>query len=928
MESLRDFQEVFSEIAAEVNKRIYDEVILSFDEIFKESTSVTKKIKRVRKSLDEGGAGGDSGESQYSAYLSNLHRKLSTNCICIYNAFYRSFQTFFCTGKTLIQRTGSRYEPLNKVYSELTRQANTAMSASNSPQPISKRDKLAKSSSFIFTSLTSSLKKHSSEDLSLSVERNRDKGTAASVVAVRGKDCSGGVDAEDTMAMDACRSLIGQIADNERKYLRGLRLLSAIRRKLETGEDGSATNSSSEDIGRIFGNLNDLIEVENWVNDALSHCASSPDPHTALSKALNAHRDAMERVYSEYARNSGDSRYTYYRVLHGTAELEAAIEAAAAATVVTGGSSAAKGQRISSLSMLLDAPCRHVGRLQMYVQSVLEGPRVPGLGAISLAETAASLGRMATAINEVIRAAERRAEMVRVRDAVKNYDDKNLEDSGRSFVYDGLAVLRGISPCKENTFYEVSANKGIDAKLLIGQEYHPILLSDALLICKQAQPSDSDGEGDRSSSPSVTTHQSQGQSQQDPEQDSPQGSQLLCAYEVCTQLPVATISVGEDDSESGGRSFVVSYRAQSYTFGVPTAAACRAWVGALRSAGEKRNTTQVFGVPIGRVMAHEGEKGADIPRFLASALNVFLSETDSGAAACRKEGIFRISGSRLQMTQLQRRIDAGETPDMDAADPHVVASLVKLWFHSLPRAIILFEDFQEAFESKDVEGFRGLLEDRLSQTERFILLVLFKALRRVLEFGSDNKMDTYSVCVVVAPFLIKPRAAKSAILCSGSSTSMVEFMFNNFDELFGGIEAEHAKFVRRAERLKAEQKTSLLDELSQSLGCSQRRGVPLPQSLSQKSESPKIEIDEVDAEKTTKKKYRKPVRKDSEREADRSPHKSSRKKHRDCESASPVMSVIQPNDRSPGNETLKVPKRKSRSRVLSDDVEVVVEKEK
>ena len=1031
-------------MTSEASKRISEEVNSSFGEIFKETTTtVTKKTKKTRRTLEDGWIGGEGGE--YAMYLAGLHRQFSMGCVNVYNAFYRAFQAFFSTGRALVQRTGAHHEALNKVYTKYGRSPSSSMGHQGlqsmlsppqpsptqltpsmtsttttttsalqlpSSQPAGRRDKLSKSTSSIFSSLANTAKKISVNDLGL-------RGSRGASIGPEG--------GEEASRVEACRDLAEQLVEREQAYIGGLRQLSAVRKRLITsrkereGSNNSSNNSNSssdtnngssttEDIERVFGNIGEVLEVENWVCNALEQCPESTDPLAALAKALITHKDSIERVYTEYVRGITDARYTYYRTLHGTAELEAAT----------------RGYQ-APLGTLLRTPTRHVSRLLLYAQSLLEAPCTRGLGAVSLAEALGALGRVAGAVDHAARAAERHGEMLRVRDALRNYDDKNLDDTGRGLVYDGVTTLRSIAPSAESALYEESANKSIDAKLSMGSEYHAVLLTDTLLLCRavtaSSEPptpalllsSSAVGGGGGGGGGSALQHSSSsssllsfgaGLSQQGMLSDTANScgyngggtfrghGEPRVTYEVCAQIPVACITVTvedineEDNDDKGkkkrrdkkskdsgadtgaqllmpvapnnnnnndggnGRHFAVSYRTRSYTFGAANAGARRAWVGALRATAEKRAATQVFGVPVAQLMSREGESGRDIPRFLGDALGVFLGDD----AACKKEGVFRISGGRLQVAQLQRRVDAGETPRFEDADPHVVASLVKLWFHSLPRAILPFEDFHEAFEAKDAAAFKALLlsEEHLSQTERFILHALFTALTRVLTFSSDNKMDTYSVCVVVAPFLIRPRAAEVAILCSGSSTSMVEFIFNNFDFFFDEIAKERKEFVKKAvvmEQEKADaQKQSLLDALSLSLRCPSptpqqkqpaKSQTQLPQLPPQilgeigtvpSSTSPAIDLSGLEGTDVGKsrRKHKKSSKKDSEKDTEKkdmekASHKSPRKKHRDQESASPNTTVVVTvaSEDVPEDDAPKTPqgKKKSHARRMSLDGE-------
>ena len=289
------------------------------------------------------------------------------------------------------------------------------------------------------------------------------------------------------------------------------------------------------------------------------------------------------------------------------------------------------------------------------------------------------------------------------------------------------------------------------------------------------------------------------------------GKKLRRRYEICAQFSVANVEASQSGvggkpipmpsvgpGKYGARRFIVTYRTNAYAFIAPSASQCNAWVKCLRNVAGKRAATQVFGVPLGVVMAHESESDNDIPAFLRAAFSTF----EASETACMRKGIFRVNSSELIMTQLMGRIDAGETPAavLAGADPLLVANMIKKWFHMLPKAVIFFEDFNEALESKDLDAFKTLIDTKLTPTERFIVMGLFATLRRIKEHKKENEMNLHNLCVVTAPFLIRPCSASSAMLCSGTSAAIVKFIFKNFDILFKDVALEHSRFVRHAKK--------------------------------------------------------------------------------------------------------------------------------
>jgi RhoGAP domain len=66
------------------------------------------------------------------------------------------------------------------------------------------------------------------------------------------------------------------------------------------------------------------------------------------------------------------------------------------------------------------------------------------------------------------------------------------------------------------------------------------------------------------------------------------------------------------------------------------------------------------------------------------------------------EGLFRISGSKVEIDTLKARFDSGEDVALEAVtmNPHTVAGLLKQFFRELPEPLCTFELFDAYLETQ------------------------------------------------------------------------------------------------------------------------------------------------------------------------------------------------------------------------------------
>jgi hypothetical protein len=144
----------------------------------------------------------------------------------------------------------------------------------------------------------------------------------------------------------------------------------------------------------------------------------------------------------------------------------------------------------------------------------------------------------------------------------------------------------------------------------------------------------------------------------------------------------------------------------------------------------------------------------------------FLADGILALGGTRAEGIFRVPGDNDSVSGLKLRIDRGYYTLDGVDDPHVLASLMKLWLRELCDPLVPEELYNECMQnSKDAEACVQIIE-RLPTINRRVVLFVISFLQIFLEEKTQSvtKMTPANLALVMAPNLLR---------CNSDSISVV-----------------------------------------------------------------------------------------------------------------------------------------------------------
>eukprot|EP00002_Diphylleia_rotans_P027865 TRINITY_DN560_c0_g2_i2.p1 TRINITY_DN560_c0_g2~~TRINITY_DN560_c0_g2_i2.p1 ORF type:complete len:199 (+),score=37.61 TRINITY_DN560_c0_g2_i2:302-898(+) len=166
------------------------------------------------------------------------------------------------------------------------------------------------------------------------------------------------------------------------------------------------------------------------------------------------------------------------------------------------------------------------------------------------------------------------------------------------------------------------------------------------------------------------------------------------------------------------------------------------------------------------------------------------------------EGIFRITGSSSEVSQLQKDFDEGKLSSIpESTDPHVVAGLLKIFFRQLPEPLLTYELYEEFTQLTALENSKvkiqklSMLISHLPPAHYATLQALSELLVEVAKNHRVNLMTAANLGICFGPNLLKARVETmdNIIVGAGMAAQVVALIITHHSELF--VESKRASHL-------------------------------------------------------------------------------------------------------------------------------------
>ncbi|XP_034022811.1 LOW QUALITY PROTEIN: SLIT-ROBO Rho GTPase-activating protein 2 [Thalassophryne amazonica] len=161
------------------------------------------------------------------------------------------------------------------------------------------------------------------------------------------------------------------------------------------------------------------------------------------------------------------------------------------------------------------------------------------------------------------------------------------------------------------------------------------------------------------------------------------------------------------------------------------------------------------------------------------------------------EGIFRVSGSQVEVNDIKNAFERGEDPlagDQNDHDMDSIAGVLKLYFRGLDHALFPKEVFHDLMSCVSMESLqeraahiKKVLQSLPSKT-LIIMRYLFAFLNHLSQYSEENMMDPYNLAICFGPTLMSVPEGHDQVSCQAHVNELIKTIIIHHDTIFPGVQ--------------------------------------------------------------------------------------------------------------------------------------------
>uniref|UniRef100_A0A674PRK9 SLIT-ROBO Rho GTPase-activating protein 1 n=1 Tax=Takifugu rubripes TaxID=31033 RepID=A0A674PRK9_TAKRU len=181
------------------------------------------------------------------------------------------------------------------------------------------------------------------------------------------------------------------------------------------------------------------------------------------------------------------------------------------------------------------------------------------------------------------------------------------------------------------------------------------------------------------------------------------------------------------------------------------------------------------------------DSGQAIPRVVESCIRYI------NLYGLQHQGIFRVSGSQLEVNDIKNSFERGNDPLTDDESNHdinSVAGVLKLYFRGLENPLFPKERFNDLLACIRIENLyeRALYIRKILLTiPRSVLIVmryLFAFLNHLSQYSDENMMDTYNLAICFGPTLMPTPESQDQVSCQAHVNEIIKTIIIHHETIF------------------------------------------------------------------------------------------------------------------------------------------------
>uniref|UniRef100_A0A8C4H862 SLIT-ROBO Rho GTPase-activating protein 1 n=1 Tax=Dicentrarchus labrax TaxID=13489 RepID=A0A8C4H862_DICLA len=163
------------------------------------------------------------------------------------------------------------------------------------------------------------------------------------------------------------------------------------------------------------------------------------------------------------------------------------------------------------------------------------------------------------------------------------------------------------------------------------------------------------------------------------------------------------------------------------------------------------------------------------------------------ASGLQHQGIFRVSGSQVEVNDIKNSFERGNDPLIDEESNHdinSVAGVLKLYFRGLENPLFPKERFNDLISCVRIENMyerAQCIRKILLGVPRATLVVmryLFAFLNHLSQYSDENMMDAGNLAIVFGPTLLPTPDTLDQVACQAHVNEVVKTVILNHDNIF------------------------------------------------------------------------------------------------------------------------------------------------
>uniref|UniRef100_A0A452HKB7 SLIT-ROBO Rho GTPase-activating protein 2 n=1 Tax=Gopherus agassizii TaxID=38772 RepID=A0A452HKB7_9SAUR len=160
------------------------------------------------------------------------------------------------------------------------------------------------------------------------------------------------------------------------------------------------------------------------------------------------------------------------------------------------------------------------------------------------------------------------------------------------------------------------------------------------------------------------------------------------------------------------------------------------------------------------------------------------------------EGIFRVSGSQVEVNDIKNAFERGEDPlagDQNDHDMDSIAGVLKLYFRGLEHPLFPKEIFHDLIACVTMDNLQErALHIRkvllsLPKTTLIVMRYLFAFLSHLSQFSEENMMDPYNLAICFGPTLMSVPEGHDQVSCQAHVNELIKTIIIQHENIFPGL---------------------------------------------------------------------------------------------------------------------------------------------